>query len=343
MRIPTELVPFLQCAFYTSSRLNANGESGACVRGGDSVTAVWYVTPRIKSIGGGDMAGRLNGKVAVITGAASGIGRATVLRFLDEGARVVAADFNETTGKETLDLAAQAGHAKDIRFIRTDVAREDDVAAAIQLASAAFGRLDCVFNNAGVAGAFGPITHVNADDWDYTFAVLVRGVFLGLKYGARVMKAQGQGGTIINTASVAGLSGGDGPQAYSAAKAAVINLSRAVAVELAPDKIRVNAICPGGILTPLLHRGSPDLISPILVQMQPWPEHGQPEHIAAAALFLASDDARFVTGEALVVDGGLTAAGGNAMRALGQGEGFMMSVGVDRGTTGLESAVKPIE
>ena len=289
------------------------------------------------------MAGRLDGKVAVITGAGSGIGRATALRFLEEGARVVAAEFNETTGKETVALAAQAGRADRIRFVRTDVAQEGDVEAAINLAVSAFGRLDCVFNNAGVAGAFGPITHISAEDWDYTFAVLVRGVFFGLKHGARVMKAQGTGGSIINTASVAGLSGGDGPQAYSASKAAVINLTRAVAVELAPDKIRVNAICPGGILTPLLHRGSPEFIEPLLQQMQPWPEPGQPEHIAGAALFLASEDARFVTGAALVVDGGLTAAGGNALRTLGQGQGLMQSVGVDRGTTGQESMVKPVE
>ena len=114
--------------------------------------------------------------------------------------------------------------------------------------------------------------------------MLVRGVFFGLKHGARVMKAQGQGGAIINTASIAGLSGGDGPQAYSASKAAVINLTRAVAVELAPDKIRVNAICPGGILTPLLHRGNPELLQPLLDRLQPWPEAGQPEHIAGAAL-----------------------------------------------------------
>ena len=288
------------------------------------------------------MSGRLEGKVAVITGAGSGIGRATALRFLAEGARVVAAEFNEATGNETVDLAARAGHGDRICFVRTDVAQERDVEAAIALASSAFGRLDCVFNNAGVAGAFGPITHISAEDWDYTFAVLVRGVFFGIKHAARVLRAQGSGGTIINTASVAGLSGGDGPQAYSASKAAVINLTRAVAVELAPDKIRVNAICPGGILTPLLHRGSPEVIEPFLKQMQPWPEPGLPEHIAGAALFLASEDARFVTGEALVVDGGLTALGGNAIRTLGQ-EALNASVGVDRGPTGLESVVKPIE
>ena len=289
------------------------------------------------------MAGRLDGKVAVITGAANGIGRATTLRFLDEGARVVAADLNEATGAEMLDLAAQAGHAARVRFIRTDVTRETDVAAAIELAASAFGRLDCVFNNAGVAGAFGPITHLEAEDWDYTFAVLVRGVFFGLKHGARVMKAQGQGGAIINTASIAGLSGGDGPQAYSASKAAVINLTRAVAVELAADKIRVNAICPGGINTPLLHRGNPELLQPLLDRLQPWPEAGQPEHIAGAALFLATDDARFVTGAALVVDGGLTALGGNAIRALGQGDAALMAAGVDRGTTGQEGTIRSVE
>jgi NAD(P)-dependent dehydrogenase (short-subunit alcohol dehydrogenase family) len=289
------------------------------------------------------MADRLKGKVAVITGGGNGIGRATALRFLDEGARVVIADLNETTAAETLALAARSGRSTSIDFVRTDVAEERQVAAAIDRAVARFGRLDCVFNNAGVAGAFGPITHVDVDDWDYTFAVLVRGVFLGMKYGARVMKRQGAGGSIISTASIAGLAGGDGPQAYSAAKAAVINLTRAVAVELAPDRIRVNAICPGAILTPLLHRGSPDAIEGLLKNLQPWPEAGRPEHIASAALFLASDDAHFVTGEALVVDGGLTAQGGNAMQVLNQGEMALVATGVDRGTTGLDPIARPIE
>ena len=289
------------------------------------------------------MAGRLDGKVAVITGGANGIGRATVLRFLDEGARVVFGDMNEETAREALDLIAKAGKAKAVRFLRTDVTREGDVEALINLAPAEFGRLDCVFNNAGVAGAIGPITHLAAEDWDFTFDVLVRAVFFGMKYGTRVLKRQGQGGTIVSTASVAGIHGGDGPQAYSAAKAAVINLTRAVAVELAADKIRVNCICPGVILTPLLHRGSPDALVPVLQTTQPWPEPGQPEHIAAAALFLASDDASFVTGEALVVDGGLIAAGSNAMRTLGGGQTAMAFVGVDRGSTGIESTMKSLE
>ncbi|MDX2171193.1 MAG: SDR family NAD(P)-dependent oxidoreductase, partial [Deltaproteobacteria bacterium] len=181
------------------------------------------------------MAGRLDGKVAVITGGGNGIGRATALRFLAEGAAVVIADLNRAAAEETLELARQAGHQR-IHFVPTDVTREAEVAAAIDAAPQRFGRLDCVFNNAGIAGAFGPITHLDADEWDFTFAVLVRAVMFGLKHGARVMKAQNQGGSFINTASVAGLSGGDGPQAYSASKAAVINLSRAVAIELAPAR-----------------------------------------------------------------------------------------------------------
>jgi len=289
------------------------------------------------------MAGRLDGKVAVITGGGNGIGRATVRRFLAEGAAVVVADINAETAAETVALARQDGHAQRVHFVRTDVTRESDVAAAIAAASERFGRLDCVFNNAGVAGAFGPITHLDADDWDWTFAVLVRGVMFGMKHGARVMKTQGQGGSFINTASIAGLSGGDGPQAYSAAKAAVINLTRAVAIELAPQRIRVNAICPGGILTPLLHRGSPEAIEPLLRKLQPWPEVGQPEHIASVALFLATDDARFVTGAALVADGGVTAAGANALQSLGQGQMLYAAAGVDRGTTGLEPTLRTVE
>jgi NAD(P)-dependent dehydrogenase (short-subunit alcohol dehydrogenase family) len=290
------------------------------------------------------MAGRLEGKVAVVTGGGNGIGRATVLRFLAEGARgVVVADLNVETGNETIELARQAGHGDRARFVRTNVAEEADVVAATAAASKAWGRLDCVFNNAGVAGAIGPITHIAVEDWDFTMNVLVRGVFLGMKHGARILKAQGEGGSIISTASVAGLSGGDGPQAYSAAKAAVINLTRAVAIELAPDRIRVNCICPGGINTPLLHRGSPEAMGQMLDAAQPWPDHGRPEDIAAAALYLAGDDARFVTGAALVVDGGMTAVGGNAMRGSIGGATAVQIIGVDKGSTGEPTTFKPVE
>jgi NAD(P)-dependent dehydrogenase (short-subunit alcohol dehydrogenase family) len=288
------------------------------------------------------MAGRLQGRVAVVTGGGNGIGRATVLRFLAEGARVVAVDLNAETGAETVELARREGHGDRVRFARADVADEAQLRAALEGAHAAWGRLDCVFNNAGVAGAIGPITHIAVEDWDFTMAVLLRGVFLGMKHGARLMKDGGRGGAILSTASVAGLSGGDGPQAYSAAKAGVINLTRAVAIELAPDRIRVNCICPGGINTPLLHRGSPDSMGQLLDGAQPWPEHGRPADIAAAAAYLASDDARFVTGAALVVDGGLTAVGGNAMRGSIGGTAALGVVGVDRGSTGEATTLRSI-
>ncbi len=290
------------------------------------------------------MAGRLQDRVAVITGGASGMGRATALRFLAEGARVVVADLNDATGKEFLEKASADGHAKNVRFVKTDVAEEADVASMIETAVREFGRLDVLFNNAGLGGAFGPLTELEVEDWDFTFAVLVRGVFLGIKHGARAMKRQGQGGSIINTASVAGLSGGAGPLCYSAAKAAVVNLSMSSAVELGPDRIRVNTICPGGIVTPLVHRGSPDSARARMANLQPWPEAGEGEHIAGAALFLASDDARFVTGETLTVDGGLTAAGPNLitrMRQEGQAQSpFATMIGVDLGSTGRPPVIR---
>jgi len=285
---------------------------------------------------------RLKDRVAVITGGASGMGRGTVMRFLDEGAAVVVADFNEDTGKQTLALAAERNHKDRVRFIRTDVAKEADIERMIKLAIAEFGRLDIVFNNAGVGGALGPIWDVDVEEWDYTFDVLAKGVFLGIKHAARAMKQQGQGGSIINTASVAGLSGGAGPAVYSAAKAAVINLTKAAAMQLAGDRIRVNAICPGGILTGLTDRGDPASAGKRMDSFQPWPEHGKPEHIAGAALFLASDDSEFVTGEALVVDGGLTAAGPDIWQRFGTSrEAQLSNVAVNRGSTGASSTSRP--
>ncbi|HLI79036.1 MAG TPA: SDR family oxidoreductase [Candidatus Binataceae bacterium] len=286
---------------------------------------------------------RLENKVAVITGGASGMGRATTMRFLQEGASVVVADYNEDTGKQTLAIAAEKGFREQARFIRTDVAKEAEVAAMIDLAMSDFGRVDIVFNNAGVGGALGPIWDVEVSEWDYTFDVLAKGVFLGIKHAARAMKKLGRGGSIINTASIAGLSGGGGPLVYSAAKAAVVNLTKGAALQLAADHIRVNAICPGGVLTPLTDRGDPASAAARMNQMQPWPEHGKPEHIAGAALFLASDDSTFVTGEALVVDGGLTAAGPDIWRRLGAGrEAQLSQVGLNRGSTGAESTRRPV-
>ena len=278
---------------------------------------------------------RLRDRVAVITGAASGMGKATAMRFLAEGASVVLADYNTATGAAALGEAAGQGFGERCRFVRADVAVEADVENMIDSAVKSFGHLDIVFNNAGVGGAIGPLTETRVEDWDYTFAVLVKGVFLGIKHATRVMRAQGRGGAIINTASVAGLSGDGGPIAYSAAKAAVINLTRGAAVELAPDRIRVNAICPGFIATPLAEQGRPESTRAAFATSQPWPDYGRGEHIAGAALFLASEDAEFVTGEALVVDGGLTAAGPELSKkfrhiaARDSGK-----AGVTRGTTG---------
>lgn len=286
---------------------------------------------------GGVMAGSVEGKVAIITGGASGMGRSSVLRFVAEGARVVVADLNEANAKVLLDEVGETGHGDRLRFVRADVSAEADIEAVVAEAVGAFGRLDVMFNNAGVGGAFGPVTEIHVDDWDWTFGVLCRGVFLGIKHGARAMQAGGQGGSIIDTASVAGLSGGAGPLAYSSAKAAVINLTRAAATELGAHRIRVNAICPGAIATPLLAMGGDvEALAANLTSMQPWPEAGRGEDIAGTALFLAGDDSRFVTGAALVVDGGMTAAGPGLAARRGAESPLAGLVGVSRGSTGEE-------
>ncbi len=286
---------------------------------------------------------RLRDRVAVITGAASGMGKATALRFLAEGASVVMADYNTETGAAALSDAADQGYGERSRFVRADVAAEADVKNMIDSAVEYFGHLDIVFNNAGVGGAVGPLTETRVEDWDYTFDVLVKGVFLGIKHAVRVMRQQGRGGSIINTASVAGLSGDGGPIAYSAAKAAVINLTKGAAVELAPERIRVNAICPGFIATPLAEQGRPESTRAAFASSQPWPDFGRGEHIAGAALFLASEDAEFVTGEALVVDGGLSAAGPELSKKFRHISGrHSRKAGITRGSTGEPPVLRNI-
>jgi len=254
--------------------------------------------------------GKLDGKVAMITGGASGIGEATVRLFLAEGCRVVIADIQDDRGKR---LAAALGERAT--YLHTDVSEERDVRAALGHAVDRFGRLDCLFNNAGLGGVSGPIEQIPVEGYDRTMNVLLRGVFLGMKHAAPIMKRQGSG-SIISTASVAGLQAGYGPHVYSAAKAAVIHLTRSVAMELGESGVRVNCICPGGIATPIFGealgasgeaaQAVAEKMKGFLANRQPIQRAGLPEDIAHAALWLASDDAGFVTGHALTVDGGLT-------------------------------------
>ena len=252
---------------------------------------------------------RLEGKVAVITGAASGIGAAAALLFAREGAAVVVSDLNDEGGHAVAERCQRSGGRAC--FQHADVAVEADIVALVDRAVAEYGALHVTFNNAGLGGAVGPIEHTSVADWDRTMAVLLRSVFLGTKHSIAHMRAAG-GGSILSTASIAGLRGGAGPHAYSAAKAAVVNLTRSFALELARDNIRINCICPGAINTPLISTrfpGGAAVVEQIFPAIQPLPRCGTPEDIAAMALFLASDEAAFVTGAAMVVDGGFTAGG----------------------------------
>ena len=277
-------------------------------------------------------------RAALVTGGASGIGRATVARLLAEGWQVVVADLHSGNGARVVEEFGEEFGGR-VGFVRADVSEEADVAAAVAACVAEFGRIDCVVNNAGVGGAFGALTDIAVEDWDYTFAVLVRGVFLGIKHGARVMRAAGRGGSIVNTASVAAFSAGAGPQAYSAAKAAVVNLGRVAAAELAGDRIRVNTVCPGLIVTPLI--GSDlDAARAVMREAQPWPDLGRPEDVAEVIAFLAGDAARVVTGEEITVDGGLRAAGPRMHAAYGGEPRARGLVGVNRGSTGQPPVVR---
>lgn len=251
--------------------------------------------------------GRLDGKVAIITGGASGIGAGTVRRFAEEGAKVLITDLDADKGEA---LAAELGDAT--AFLRTDVSQEEQVAAMIAEATDRWGRLDCLFNNAGFGGALGPISTTTLDDYDLTMDVLLKSVFLGMKHAAPVMTAQGSG-SIISTASVAGIRVGYAPHLYSVAKCAVIHLTKTVALELGEHNVRVNAICPGFIATPLA-AGRPDADESQIQQLreagaasQAMGRVGEPRDIANMALFLASDESEWITGREFVVDGGFEA------------------------------------
>ncbi|MFN0091641.1 MAG: SDR family NAD(P)-dependent oxidoreductase [Acidimicrobiales bacterium] len=251
--------------------------------------------------------GRMDGKTAVVTGGASGIGEATVRRFVAEGARVVIADMQEDRGAA---LAAELGDAAV--FVRCNVVKEEQVAAAVDAAVDRWGRLDTMFNNAGFGGAMGPISSISEEDYDLTMDVLLKGPFFGVKHAAPVMQRQ-QSGSIVNTASVCGLRAGIGSHVYTIAKAGVISLTQTAALELAEDNVRVNAVCPGYTITPL-YAGKPDASAELLdrrrqqsAMAQPMHRAGDPTDIASMVLFLASDESPWVTGQAHVVDGGLIA------------------------------------
>jgi len=252
------------------------------------------------------MAGRVDGKVAVITGAGSGIGRATALAFTREGAKVVVADIVVTGGEETVRMIKAAGG--EAIFIKTDVTKAAEVEALIKQTVETYGRLDCAFNNAGIEGEIAPTADCTEENWDRVVNVDLKSVWLCLKYEIPQMLKQG-GGAIVNTASVAGLVGFLGIPAYVASKHGVNGLTKTAALEYAKAGIRVNAVCPGVIRTPMVERAfaaSPQMAE-AAAAMEPVGRLGKPEEIAEAVLWLCSDAASFVTGLPMAVDGALTA------------------------------------
>ena len=280
------------------------------------------------------MADRLDGKVAIITGGASGIGEGSVRLFAEEGARVVVADIQDERGRALVESIGGG-----TSYVHANVALEADVRGAVEHAVERYGRLDAIFNNAGYAGVLAPLMEVEEPDYDETMDVLVKGVFFGIKHAAQVMAAQGRGGAIVSTASVAGVGAGNGPSVYSLAKGAVMHLTRVAAYELGEHNIRVNCICPGGIATPIFGKSlglsaedadkTVEAVAGLMGEFQPIARAGRPADIAHAALWLSSDDSSFVTGHSLIVDGGLTLG---RPRQADFGEGFLdvfRSLGID--------------
>lgn len=261
-----------------------------------------------------ELPGRFTGKVAVVTGGAAGLGEGIARRLVAEGAAVLVADVDEDRGSA---LAVELGAAA--RFRRVDVTAESDVAAVVGQAVAELGRLDVMVNNAGVLGAVGSLLDTSVEDWDRTLAVLLRSVFLGIKHAGRVMCDQGSG-SIVNTASTAGVRGGLGPHAYTAAKHGVVGLTASAAVELAPHGVRVNAVAPGATVSGMtagLVAGDVaalDQTRDVLARASVVGRAATPRDVAAAVAFLASDEAWYANGSCLVVDGTNEVLGSQARR-----------------------------
>ncbi len=252
------------------------------------------------------MALRLEDKVALVTGGGSGIGRATALVFAREGAKVVVADVLTEGGEETVQRIKEAG-GKAI-FVKTDVSKAAEVVALVDSAVSTYGRLDYAFNNAGIEGNMAPTADCTEENWDRVIDINLKGVWLCMKYEIPEMLKRG-GGAIVNTASVAGLIGFQGSPAYCASKGGVIQLTKVAALEYATRGIRVNAVCPGIIRTPMVERatgGKPEL-EVQFTALEPVGRMGAPEEVAEAVVWLCSDAASFVTGHPMVVDGGFVA------------------------------------
>ena len=252
------------------------------------------------------MAVLLDGKVALITGAGSGIGRATSLIFAREGARLVLADIVAEGGEETLRMVKQEG--AEAIFVRSDVSKLTEVEALVAKVISTWGRIDCAFNNAGIDGKMGKLAECTEENWNRTIAINLSGVFFCMKAEIPHMLRQG-GGAIVNTASVAGITGSPGLPAYVASKHGVVGLTRAAALEYGREKIRVNCVCPGPIRTPMMSRlltGRPEM-EQRFASAEPLKRLGEPAEIGEAVAWLCSDAASYVTGHAMPVDGGYMA------------------------------------